>query len=196
MEGIYKYLIGGKRTGKRNIPTFNELCVGDAFYIYEYKKFYGKKPNEYIRRCKIETIHKNVQSSLICFNFCGDINSYIQYTQYVSQAVCAKELNICAKVLSWRLRKGADRVWGGRYTFEVIKGETSLKEYQSEPKKVVIRNNYNGEVVHFDSLRKASEFLNIKYDALKKRVSRNSTVFGDWELKAYNPRLGEECPVF
>ena len=117
-------------------------------------------------------------------------------TKYVSQAVCAKELNICVKLLSWRLRNGADRVWDGRYKFEVIKGENSLKKYQSEPKKVVIRNSYTGEVVHFDSLRKASEFLNVKYDALKKRVSRNSTVFGDWELKAYNPRLGEECPVF
>ena len=86
MSGIYKYLIGGKRTGKRNIPTFNELCVGDAFYIYEYKKFYGRKPNEYIRRCKIETIHADAQNSMICFKFCGwNKQDHTQYSQYALQ---------------------------------------------------------------------------------------------------------------
>ena len=72
MDGIYEYLIGGKKTGKRTVPTFNELGVGDIFYVYQYKK-----PDECIKRYKIEKIHKDVQGSMIDFKFIADIHWYL-----------------------------------------------------------------------------------------------------------------------
>ncbi len=72
MDGIYEYLIGGKKIGKRNVPAFNELEVGDIFYVYQYKK-----PDECIKRYKIKKIYKDVHSSMIDFKVDADIHWYL-----------------------------------------------------------------------------------------------------------------------
>lgn len=116
--------------------------------------------------------------------------------EYISQAACAKELNIDNKLLSWRLTREEGKVWDGRYQYTIIRQRVNRQKYATEPKQVLIRNKNSGEVVELNSLKKASEFLNIGYAALKKRVSRNSTLFGEWELKAFNPKIGEQKPTF
>ena len=73
---LYEYLIGGKKIGKRNIPTFNELVVGDIFYVYQYKE-----SEECIKRYKIEKIYKDIHSKMIDFKFIADIHLYLPLSE-------------------------------------------------------------------------------------------------------------------
>ncbi len=116
--------------------------------------------------------------------------------EYISQAECAKALNLDKKLLSWRLIHGADKIWDGKYKFTVLGRGSERGKYATEPKMVILKNQVSGEIVELSSLGKAADFLNIGYSALKKRVSRNSNIFGEWELKAYNPKIGESKPTF
>ena len=61
---------------------------------------------------------------------------------------------------------------------------------------IKLKNIRTGEILEFGSLAKAATFIGINYAALKKRYQRDSTIFGDWHLKAYNPRLNEDYPTF
>ena len=114
---------------------------------------------------------------------------------YYSQASCAAAMGICAKRLSWQLRKGKSATFDG-YSYRIKHEGMKRVQFLTEPKKVVIKNIKTGEIREFDSLAKTTAFLNISYPALKKRFQRGSTIFGDWHLKAYNPRLNEPYPTF
>lgn len=70
---LYEYLIGGKKTGKREFPAFEELKVGNEFY--EYVRMYGQ---EYINILKIYKI-KNLPGVGIQFEFAIEMRGEIPF---------------------------------------------------------------------------------------------------------------------
>ena len=64
MEHIYEYLIGGRKMGKRELPTFRELKVGDI--IYKYVKM---SSGEYMDRLKIHKVERQPKFDRIQFEF-------------------------------------------------------------------------------------------------------------------------------
>ena len=70
MEGVYEYLIGGKKIGKKGIPTFNELGEGDTLYVYK-----CMSAKECIQKLKIVAAYKTTE--MIEYVFKDDRHYYI-----------------------------------------------------------------------------------------------------------------------
>lgn len=113
--------------------------------------------------------------------------------EYKSQSECAKDLNICPKLLSWRLINGKGNVFDNKYIFESL--DSNYVKHRTSPKLVVIVNKNTLEVMEVNSLAKAAEVLHMQNSALKKRYARKALDFETYKLFVYNPALGEQRPT-